>query len=543
MINFLVKNKRILFLLIILIFATLTRLWMLGEVPISMSDDEIREVYSAYSIYQTRNDIFKNFLPLVIKMDGFTFGPLTIYFSSLFFIFFDLTSFSGRLPYAIAGILSIIVLFSITKELTKSATIAFLSALAMTFSAWHLQVSRVAHDAGMALLFYLIAIYFFIKIKKHKNALTVISSLFLVIAFYCYVATRVVFVPVIMALIWYKYKDLTKRQLFIIIIFAITALSTFGILSLTNKAAQYVGGQFFFQNTERTGLEVELERRASNSPKLLKEVFHNKFTYLFNVFSERYVNIFSPQFLFTNGENNRINSLPDRGELYPIEAPLIVLGALYLFVKKRREFILILAFLLIAPLPSGLGGMNITYVTRSIFFIPWIYLLVGAGFYSIHLFLKDNKTLIILYFLISVMYIYSVGGYFIQYYYDYVYQGAKYFSKGTQDLVIFINKQKNNYSNVIIADATPNIFLHYAFYSKLSPTVVQSALESSQGRIKLEKIIFDYKCINNGLGDPRDFMEKKSIYIAPINCHKSTKFDYSIKSYDNTEDVWMIYIK
>jgi len=511
---------------------------MLGKMPISLSDDEIREIVSSYTLAHSGRDIFGNFLPLSINMDSFTYGPLSIYLSSLFFIIFPLTIFFGRLPYALAGIVSVVSLYFIVKKLIGNERIAFLACLTMIFSNWALQVSRVAYDAGMALMFYLIAINIFLRLRKHTILLTFVSLLVFFIAFYSYVATRVVFLPLMLSLAWYKYKDLTKRQLFVVSLFVIFTFGSFGALSVTSHAAQYVGGQFFFQNKQQTSLAVELERRASRAPQLLKEAYHNKFSYWASVFTTRYTYIFSPQYLFISGESNIINSLPGRGELYLIEAPLIALGLLYLFAKKRREMVLVLLFLLIAPLPSGIGGAGATYVTRSVFFIPWMYVLTGAGIYSISYFV-NKKIAIGIYVLILSIYVVSVTGYFFQYYYNYRYYGAKYFSKSTQDLVYFIDKNQKIKNQIIIAGGNDNTILHYAFYNTLTPSEISAVLNGNPTRYK--NITFKITCLNNDVGNPHMLLPKSTLYVSPNSCHKLFKPNAVIKSYDQAEVIWKIY--
>ena len=248
MINKFFQHKNIIFILAIILLAGLTRLWMLGNMPISLSDDEIREIVSSYTLAHSGRDIFGNFTPFVITMDGFSFGPIPIYISSLFLIFTPLTMFFGRLPYALAGILSVVSLYFIVKQLLGNEKIALFACLTMIFSNWALQVSRVAHEAGISLLFYLIAINLFVRIKKNKLFLTFASSILFLLAFYCYSATKVIFLPVVLSLIWYKYRDLAKKQITIVILFVTIAFASFGVLSVTSYAAQYAGGQFFFQN-------------------------------------------------------------------------------------------------------------------------------------------------------------------------------------------------------------------------------------------------------------------------------------------------------
>ena len=296
-------------------------------------------------------------------------------------------------------------------------------------------------------------------------------------------------------------------------------------------------GNSSFKIKQQTSLAVELERRASRAPQLLKETYHNKFEFWMSVFTTRYTYIFSPQYLFISGESNIINSLPGRGELYLIEAPLIALGLLYLFAKKRRALVLLILFLLMAPLPSGIGGAGATYVTRSVFFIPWMYFLIGAGIYSISYFV-NKKIAIGIYVLILLIYVVSVTGYFSQYYYNYRYYGAKYFSKSTQDLVYFIDKNQKIKNQIIVAGANDNTILHYAFYNVLTPKEISNALNSNPTSYK--NITFQIGCLNNDVGNPH-MLPKNTLYISPNSCHKLFKPNAVIKSYDQAEVIWNIY--
>src|SRR5680860_1368442 len=133
-----IKKEFILFLIII-VLASFLRLYNLGNVPVSMADDEIREVYTAYSIAHTGRDVFGNFLPLVFKIDGFNnWGPFTIYFTSLFYKFLTLNIFTARLPYVFCGISSIIFFYLVLKELFNKYEIALFSSFALAVSMWHI---------------------------------------------------------------------------------------------------------------------------------------------------------------------------------------------------------------------------------------------------------------------------------------------------------------------------------------------------------------------------------------------------------------------
>ena len=66
------KFKRHIFILfIILLIAGALRFWQLGQVPVSMSDDETRLVYNSYSIWKTGKDVNGLTLPLAFMMGGY----------------------------------------------------------------------------------------------------------------------------------------------------------------------------------------------------------------------------------------------------------------------------------------------------------------------------------------------------------------------------------------------------------------------------------------------------------------------------------------
>ena len=416
---------------------------------------------------------------------------------------------------------------------------AILSAFALAISAWHLQLSRTAYEGQFALLFYLLGIFVFLQIKRNKYLYLVLSMIIFALAFYSYSGTKLIFIPVILAMVIYKYKELNKKQIVGILVGIFLVFASFFLLSKFQNASSYGGIQFFFQDKRVAANAVELERRASLEPGPVKWFYYNKFTYWSKVFINHYSYAFSPQYFFTTQEGNGIFSMWNRGQLYLIEAPLLLLGVFYLFQKKRREFWLLTFFLIIAPLPSGLGADPITYTVRSSFMLPWLMMLIGTGIYAISYFCKNFKLTIFLYLLLFMIYIYSVGGYLTQYYFDWMVYGSKYYSKGTQDLVFLIGKEKTKFNQVIIAGATDNIFLHYAFYNKLDPKFVQKALKRTP--IKVENIYFINNCLNNGMGDPKDLVTTSTLFVSPIACFQSVKPDYIMTADDKSEKYWDVY--
>ena len=532
----LVKIKPYLPLVFVIFLAAALRLWQLGNVPMSMTDDEIRLVYSGYSIAHSGKDAFGNFLPVVFHMDGAsTYGQIPIYITSLFFLFLPLNPFTARLPFALSGILSVVLIYFIIKKILNNDKIALFSAFALSVSVWSLQLTRFAIEIDMAITLYLAAILTFLYSKKNLKLLLASMVLFF-LSFNTYAATKIISIPLMAALVWYKFKDLARKDIIIITATIILAFGSFAYLSITQGGSNYSspgGAPFFFQDKAKTDLNVELERRASDEPNLIKTLYHNKFTYWGRIFTSNYLTAFSPQYLFLNQEANGIYSIWGRGELYIFELVFLVMGLAYLFIKKRKEFYLLLLLLLIAPLPSALGVGEPTWTSRSGFMIFGLYAFTGAGIYSLFTLFKDRRYKFLAIFIIMALYIYGVGGYLFKYYYDWSQTNAKYFSKSTKDLVFKLDDYKRQGKTVVVAGATVNTFMHYAFYDKITPQLVQSNINKSP--IKFNNFVLYRECLTS--------IPNNLVYIASINCKYSATQSAFIKEFDSPETVWNIYEK
>ena len=284
-------------------------------------------------------------------------------------------------------------------------------------------------------------------------------------------------------------------------------------------------------NKQQTALSVELERRASVEPQPIKTAYHNKFTYWTRTFTTNYLIAFSPQYLFLNQESSGIYSLWGRGQLYIFELPLILIGVFCLFIKKRREFYLILLLLLISPLPSAIGVNTPTWASRSDFMLFWLSILTGAGIYYLLIFPRKKVYRYLVLGIIALFYLYAVVGYLSQYYYDWSRTNAKYFSKSTKDLVYKIKYFEAKNRQVVVSGATVNTFIHYAFYNQLDPSLVQANINKKP--IRYANFIFQESCMTK--------IPKNIVYIAQANCKYEATPSSQIKVYNGPEVIWNIY--
>lgn len=469
------KNKYnnlfpILFILVTSL-AVVLRLYQLGSVPVSFSDDETRLVYNAYSIWTTGRDLNGIHLPIIFPMSGYAFNPVPIYLTSPFVGFLGLTMFTGRLPFAIAGIATVIAIYFLAVKLTASKLTGLLSAFVLAISPWHLQISRIAYEGTLALFFYTLGVLLFIHIKKNGHLYLILSLISFLIGFYSYSGYKLILLPIVITLAWFHYKNLSPRQIIIISLSTLLIYASFWYLGKAQNAFSYGSSPFFFGDLASVEKEVELERRESEAPELFKRLYHNKLTVLGKSFIGQYVYALSPQHLFTSQEGSGIFSIWFRGQLYYHEAILIFIGLLYMFIKFRRTWMFILMMLFISPLPAGLGPPPITYTIRSSFILPWLAIFIGSGIAVI--FRQKSRFKYLSTLGVLAIYIYYFGGYITQYYYDYARYGAKYYSYSDKSLSDFLTSNKTSYQTLATYGVFETTFLNYSFYNRVHPDLLQ----------------------------------------------------------------------
>lgn len=530
-INYIIKSYGILILIIII--ASIFRLNKLGNIPIWMTDDELRETLSSYSVWFTHRDLLGNLLPFSFNIHGYAYAPVPIYIGSIFIGLLGLDSFSARLPYAIFGILTVLLMYAVGMEIIKNKFISLTSSLLMGISVWHIQVSRLAHEGGISLFMYLLGTLVFLKVTRGNLRKLFISLLILFLAFYCYSATKVIFIPLICILLLYKRKEFQTLQIVMTTVAILFILLSFVFLSATQNANQYANGQMFFLDTKKTNEAVELQRRASIAPEILKRIYNNKINYWKDIFINQYSYAFSPQYLFTSQEASGIYSIRFRGQMYLIEAPLLLLGLLYLFEKRRKEFFLLFSLLLISPLPSGVGVASPTYTMRSIFMLPWLMIITATGIFAIKEYIYRISHVRIIYAGIFLVYLYLVSAYVYQYYFEWVKYGSKYFSDDIKQVLDYTNTHKNN--NIVISTNATHFFLHYSFYNKLSAYAIQNNF--SKEKIVFNNVTLNYDCLN--FSDNNLSLKAQTIYIQPVSC-KTNKIPVQYIKVDGTE-MWNIY--
>lgn len=213
-------------IILILILGSAIRLIGIGDIPSGLNVDEASAGYEAFSIANYGIDRNGKTLPVFLEAWGSGQNALYVYMIIPFVKLFGLSVFTTRLPMAIAGCISLFVMYKILKmQDNKKLTIVTLSFFAI--APWHIMKCRWGLESNIFPDVMLWAAYFLINgIHTKKIYKFYIGTALLGLCSYAY-GTSYYFLPIfsiITLIILAKNKKLSIKQ-------AIISLSIIAIIS------------------------------------------------------------------------------------------------------------------------------------------------------------------------------------------------------------------------------------------------------------------------------------------------------------------------
>jgi len=367
-------NKLILIFIILLGF--LLRIVSINQYPPSLNWDEISHGYNAYSILKTGKDEWGISFPTIFRAYGDYKLPLYIYLTVPFVAIFGLNAISVKFVSILSGtFLALIIYLIIKKIFPKNNVLSLIGAALIAFSPTTIFLSRIALEANLFLFLFSLSIYFLIT-KKYS-----LSSFVYALSLLTYNSSRVL-LPFYLALLIFliiknKYK-LSLNWFKFIPFLAIISLVAFQMLDQSGQARyQWVS---------------LLDQGSINQINELRQIYPrviiNKLTFFTFYSFKNYISFFNPQYLFFNGASNYQFSIPNFFLFSPFLLPFLLLGLIRLFkgIKTNNNYLILLFWLIISPLPSAITR-DAPHILRGITFLPIIVILITLGFSNF------NKTI------------------------------------------------------------------------------------------------------------------------------------------------------
>ncbi len=478
--RFLNWQSNLLFLIFLLAFSL--RIWQIDKIPTFISD-EASIGYNAYSILKTGKDEWGKSLPLAFKSFGEYKLPVYIYTAVSSIAVFGLNEFATRFPSVLFGSLTVLLVFFLTKEiLSPKATegkqylylISLLASVLLAISPWHIQASRMALEANLGLFITVLGALLLFKARENKRFYWP-SFLLFAFSFYTYNSCRI-FAPVFLLIYFLiqrkdiRIKNIIKPMVLGLVLILPIIYSGF----VGSRERLYKVGIF-----SDPGIVNQINQGRGecfkNYPKTFCVLRYNRPLTYTQVFIKNYLSHFSFGFLFLRGSGFSQYNVPNQGVLYFWELPFLIWGLIY-WLKSKKDFLILLSWLLIAPLANSLTGT--AHPVRAILMLPVFQILSATGIFSSFVFFLERKYFKFLYLvLLSLIILVSFAGFVIKYFIYYPIPAEWNWQMGYLELYQKLEVQEVKYEKIYISKfyGEPHIF--YLFYRKFDPLKYQSGEE------------------------------------------------------------------
>ena len=470
----------IIIIIIIILVAAGLRLIALDNFPAGLNADEASIGYNAYSLLQTGKDEYGTSWPLSFKSFGDYKPGLYFYFVMPAVAILGLNEWAVRIPSALFGIGTVILIYFLAKEIFKEKKAALLSSFLLAISPWHIHFSRGGWETNVATFFMTLGVWLFIK-GLGSGKFLFWSMISYLASVYTYQSPRLI-VPVLLIFLIVLYKkDLTSMIRIIrtkkgwISLGLLIMLGVPLVIQLTSGGGnERFKGLSFFSDLGPTSRINELRGEHSDPGSFTVKAIHNKLESFGVEFLGHYLDHFQGDFLFINGDPLIRNKVPDVGQFYLIEAIFMIIGFFGLVKSKIEHKKLLLAWILTAPLAS-----SITYQTphalRALSIVVPLSLVMGYGLYVLGKWLKSfsNIAVIIVIIFITVILSFEFIHYLESYYVHYPKRYPLSWEYGFSEMVGKLEKYETSYKNIVITDKYDQPYILVLFYKIYDPVKYQ----------------------------------------------------------------------
>lgn len=486
------RSHRLALVLIILLAAGL-RLWRLDEAPPAINQDEAVHAYDAWSLAKTGRDHDGAAWPIFFKAFGdYHPGPF-VYLLVPFQALLGLGVWSARLPGAMVGVLAAPLAYLLLRRSYGDRT-ALIGAVLTAVSPWQMHISRMALEAGICpamLMGGLAALYAGrptlaaddrAAARARQLLLLALSGLLLGLASWTYHAMRV-FVPLLLIAAAIVHRRSLRGMV------TSSAARLNGIVwfggALLGLAPFLVAWIIAPDQVWARATSVAVLDSPDGLPGILRNYFSN----------------LSPRFLFLDGDEYVVQSVPEFGQLHYYAMILLPIGAWRAWHDRRSRplGLLLLIWAAAAPVPAALAAWPSGHSLRSIALSPALELLCAIGLAAILDAIARSRP--VAYKASSavsaIIIALNVGWFARTFWGSYPVAAAPAFQAEWREVFAEVDDLRGDYDMVLLSTASTNqLGLLYMFWTAMEPAAYLASdheLESAgivERIIRIDNVVF-----------------------------------------------------
>ncbi len=517
------------FLLILLLaLAAYLRFSNLNSLPKAFFTDEAALGYNAWSLLTTGRDEYGEFLPFTLRSFDDYKPAIYSYLSMPFIGLFGLSQASSRALAALAGVVAVGAIYFLLRRFSRQTAWAFWAALFLALAPWHLEVSRTAIEAGVAMSLTLLSLALYQKGQKPRE---LASFLLLALALWTYHSARLVAPVLWLAAIFFGVVKTDRK-------FKVACLVLFlAGLALSFTASQSRFGQISIFNDQGAKLKREEAIREDGGPihsSLLEtRIFHNKPASILYSFAHSYISNTSLSYLFLGGAQPPRVTIPETGQFLLLSLPFFLLGLAVALQNWRQPIYKWLIFWLIwAPLPAALTTAEIPNTYRTIYLLPVVAMLIALGFWQFLLWSKKQlgiKLSSFLFLFLACALLWDFSRAWHQYRVHQQVHQPWYRQYGYPELFQFL-ATLDDQAQITITNRENEPYMMYLFYNQIEPKVYQAQTMKRLGHQEIEQGAKSWSLFNLSFSEsacPHDVLDQDSnhYYVVLATCELPLGFE------------------
>lgn len=449
---------RIFILILILALACALRFYNLGSIPAGLHADAASQGYNAFSLLNTGKDRYSEFFPILFRAFGYYQPPLYTYLSIIPVAIFGNSPFAARFISALSGTILVLITYLLvlmfSSKNRKSFILPEISALVMAIVPWSVFFSRMAVEANLGLLLFILGLALCICSLK-KIQILPIASIILGISTHAYYSERLIVVIFLPLFLLFFRKILLKPRRWLILailLFAITQIPHLLILqsgAFTNRFDQvsYFG----------------------NQPQNQFKIFN-----ILTTINNNYLIYFSPKNLFFDSDINLGRTMPGLSVFYNWFLIPFIIGIWYLLKNQSSILVkIIILLLIITPISASVTG-DFFYPLRLLDFLWVLTIVISIGLFQIYLFFRSKIAVLTVF---GVFFLYSLFSLYISYFILFKYEKAENYGYAYIKLMDKLSGY-NNKQIIVDSARDPGIGVRIAYLKSYPPQRLQNQLHS-----------------------------------------------------------------
>ncbi len=499
---------------IIVVFAVWFRLTNLTSNPPALSWDEVSIGYNAYTILTSGTDEHGVRFPLGAFAAFGDYKPsLPIYLTIPFIAIFGLSDLAVRLPSAIFGILTVLLIYFLVKELFSNQRLALTSALFLAISPWHIMLSRAGFEANIATFFISLGVYLLLVSRKNSSVLP-FAFLPFVLGMYTFNSARYAGPLIAFGVLVFSWNAISKAKTSFYkgLIIAVIALLPLMPHLVSKEARLRFQEVSIFTNLET--VLISNVRSLADSNAWWSKIVHNRRIGYGREYLLHFFDNLEPRFLFIKGDGNPKFSTQDIGQLLLVTAPFVFIGWLTLFSRQTKIAGLLLFWLLASIAPAAVARET-PHALRVENGLPvWIIVTAYGCVQFLGVFV--GKKLRLLVGIVMVLLVLGNFGYFWHTYtthYKKEYSGE--WQYGYREAIQYAESVKDDYDVIVLTESIGRPYIYTLFYGKYDLSFFQTTKNASFDKEGFYNVyrFGKYRFVRH----VNEKYEGRVLYILPVN--------------------------